>query len=87
MDRIGKMFRNLFLGVALVFVSCTDAQCARRAAFGSEGHITCYSGGKITFDGDSTGQILSEEQSDGWFFKDKKTSNLIRVSGDCVITN
>lgn len=60
---------------------------AQRAALGSPGHITCYSGGQVIYEGDSTGKILTEEHSDGWFFMDSKTKNLVRVSGDCVIRN
>ena len=65
----------------------TDAPIAQRRALGDAGHITCYSGGQVIYDGDSTGKILTEEQSDGWFFMDAKTQGLVRVSGDCVIKN
>ena len=54
---------------------------------GSSGHITCYSGGKVIYEGYSTGKISSEHQSDGWFFQDIKTGKLIRVSGDCLVEN
>ena len=71
----------------LTLLACTDAQLARGKALGEAGHITCYSGGQVIYDGDSTGKILTEEQSDGWFFMDAKTGRLVRVSGDCLIRN
>jgi hypothetical protein len=71
----------------LLLLACTDAQIARNRALGDPGHITCYSGGQVIYDGDATGKILTEEQSDGWYFMDAKTDRLVRVSGDCVIRN
>ena len=73
--------------IIFFLAGCTDAQIAQRRALGDAGHITCYSGGQVIYDGDSTGKILTEEQSDGWFFMDAKTQGLVRVSGDCVIKN
>lgn len=70
-----------------LLLACTDAQVAQRSALGSPGHIICYSGGQIIYEGDSTGKILTEDRSDGWFFMDAKTKSLVRVSGDCVIRN
>jgi hypothetical protein len=66
---------------------CTDASWSQIGAYGSSGKITCYSGGKVIYEGASTGKIATEEHSDGWFFKEANTGNLIRVSGDCVIRN
>jgi len=75
---------TLFL---LALFACTDAERAQRAAYGEPGHVTCYSGGQVIYDGDSTGKILSEQGSDGWLFMDAKTQRLVRVSGDCVVRN
>jgi hypothetical protein len=75
---------TLFL---LALLACTDAERAQHAAFGEPGHITCYSGGQVIYDGDSTGRIESEQRSDGWLFMDAKTRRLVRVSGDCVVRN
>lgn len=73
--------------IALVVIGCTDTDIASVGAFGSPGHITCYSGGKVIFDGVSTGRIQTVDRSDGWEFKDSKTGRFIRVSGPCVIEN
>jgi hypothetical protein len=41
----------------------------------------------VIYDGVSTGRIASEEHSDGWLLMDSQTGLLVRVSGDCVISN
>jgi len=77
------------LGLITLFTTfgCTDAMVSEVLSVGSKAHITCYSGGKVIYDGFSTGKVATEKQSDGWFFEDEKTGNLIRLSGDCVIEN
>ena len=79
----------LKLGFALTLLgalSCTDAQCGKVTALGNSAMVTCFSGGKLIYEGTSTGLVKSPENSDGWQFKDAKTHALIEVSGDCVIT-
>jgi hypothetical protein len=71
----------------LTLLACSDTERASFSAIGEPGHITCYSGGQVIFDGQSTGKIETENQSDGWKFMDAKTNRLVRVSGDCVIRN
>jgi hypothetical protein len=66
---------------------CTDAQWQQVSVLGNAGEITCYSGGKIIYQGKSTGKISTEEGSDGWYFKEDGSGKLIRVSGACVIRN
>ena len=72
---------------ALVLGGCTDAERAQIGAIGSEAHIECWSAGVKYYDGWSTGKIMSEKDSDGWFFVEKGSNDLIRVSGPCVIRN
>ena len=71
----------------MLLIACSDTEIAQLTAIGEPGHITCYSGGQVIFEGDSTGKIATEEQSDGWKFMDAATGRLIRVSGDCLIRN
>jgi hypothetical protein len=75
----------------LIFVfalaGCTDADMAHLSAMGSSGHIKCWSGGAVIFEGDSTGVIHTVDKSDGWEFKDIKTGKFTRISGACVIQN
>ena len=72
---------------ALVVGGCTDAERAQIGSVGSEAHIECWSAGYKYYDGYSTGKVKTEQGSDGWFFQEKGTDSLIRVSGSCVIRN
>ena len=79
--------KKLLLVVLALFVSaCTDGQLGKVAALGQPGHVTCYSGEKVIFDGNSTGKITNSHESDGYFFLDALTNKLVEVSGNCVIT-
>ena len=75
---------TLFL---LALLACSDTYRASWKAVGEPGSITCYSGGQVIFDGQSTGKIESEDRSDGWKFMDATNNRLVRVSGDCVVKN
>ena len=78
---------NKLLVICLLALGCTDTTRASWGAYGRSGHITCYSGGKITYEGDSTGRIATVDNSDGWEFQEAGSSKFIRVSGACVIKN
>ena len=78
---------TLLLIVLLGLSACSDAERTQLMAVGSSGHITCYSGTLKIYEGDATGKIATESHSDGWFFKEKVTGDLIRVSGSCLIRN
>lgn len=80
--------KKWILGTMMFFgISCTDAMCGSITAYGDAAHIKCWSGGKLIYEGDSTGRIATTDGSDGWEFKDSKTGKFIRVSGQCVIEN
>jgi hypothetical protein len=77
-----KKFSIAFL---LVFVGCTDAGVSAFQAYGEAAHVVCHSGGKVIFDGCSTGRVLNSNQSDGYKFRDALTGRLVEVSGECFI--
>jgi hypothetical protein len=79
--------KGLLILSTLFITNCTNADFVQLTSYGSPGHIVCYSGGKVIYDGYSTGKIATEQQSDGWYFEDAKTRKLVRVSGDCLIEN
>lgn len=66
-------------------VSCTDAGCGKLTSLGSSARVECFSGGKLIYSGESTGKVLSEKNSDGYYFKDKLDGKMKEVSGNCVI--
>lgn len=78
--------KKLVLSMFLVLgVSCSDAGRAKIFGFGQARSIVCYSGGKMIYKGNSTGKINSEQQSDGYYFKEQGTGKLIEVSGNCIL--
>lgn len=78
------MKKVLILMVLFMGVSCSDAKRAKMFSFGDGRNVKCYSGGKVIYSGASTGQIRSEENSDGYYFKDTR-GVLVEVSGDCLL--
>lgn len=70
----------------LALTGCTDAFMSSASQLGTPQHVVCYSGGKVIYDGHSTGVIHNESQSDGFYFKSKETGKAVQVNGDCVIT-
>lgn len=73
--------------VMLAVSACTDVQRASLGAFGDAATITCYSGGRVFYQGQSTGRVKATDNSDGWEFKDAKTGKFVRLSGSCVVEN
>lgn len=76
-----------YILLAGLLVGCTPAEMAQYKAIGKAGHIVCYSGGEKIYEGYSEGKIQTEKKSDGWYFMEKQTGDLIRLSGDCLIRN
>ncbi len=74
------------LTVLLSCVGCTDAFQSQISAYGSKHHVELWSGGQKVREWTSTGKVLSEENSDGYYFCDQETGELVRVTGDLVIT-
>lgn len=76
-------FKILLLTFIVMF-GC-DATIGKFTSLGKSAYIKCHSGGKVIYEGTSSGKVLSEKDSDGYFFKDKSTGSMLEVSGDCVI--
>lgn len=72
----------LFIGLN----SCTDAEQAKITGYGKDYKIEMYSGGKLVKTWYSSGKVLSEENSDGYYFEQKMTNKIVEVSGDVIIT-
>lgn len=77
--------RIFILSFLLLSTSACDSTVAKLEAFGGSAHVTCYSGTEVIYEGFSSGKVLSEEGSDGYFFRDSKTGRAMEVSGNCVI--
>lgn len=80
--------KKIYLALCLVTLACmsgcTNAERAKLGAYGNN-TVIMYSGGKEIRRWESIGYVMNEGQSDGFYFRDKETNKLIRVSGDVVI--
>lgn len=72
--------------LSLATCGCTDAERSSIAAYGAEHSVELWSGGQKVREWTSTGKVFSEENSDGYYFMDKKTGKQVLVTGDLVIT-
>lgn len=83
-----KLHSHLLVIAIAIFVvpGCTDAERASLSAYGEQHVIELYSGGQKVREWQSTGKVFSEENSDGFYFKDSATGKLVRVTGDVVVT-
>lgn len=70
----------------LSLTGCSNAQWADVKAWGQRHHVKCWSGGVVIYDGHTTGKIENEDHSDGYFFQEEESGQLVRVSGNCLIT-
>lgn len=79
--------KNLLLTVVALVAGCSNADIAHLGTWGGSQHIVLYAAnGSIIGQWDSSGLVKTESGSDGWFFVDKLTGKLVRISGPVVIT-
>ena len=77
---------KLYLCIAaLMFAGCTDGVIGKIKSYGSGAKVRCWSGGVLIYDGGSTGKVLSEKNSDGYYFIDKSSGDMLEIAGDCII--
>ena len=82
-----KTIATLFIVIILGGFSCTDAQRSKIGGFGDEFKVEMINcNGTVARSWISSGKVSSEKDSDGYYFKDKKTGNLIEVTGMLIIT-
>lgn len=80
--------KTRILGVmlmALTLAACTDADMAHMGQLNDPAHVQCFSGGKVVYEGYSTGKIQSNQSEDGLYFKEKETGKFVRLYADCVV--
>jgi hypothetical protein len=71
--------------LAIACCGCTDADVSQATAFGTPCKVTVWSGGEAVKEYRSTGRVHSEQDTDGWYFRDAQTGKLVRVSGTVTI--
>lgn len=73
--------------VLFISVSCTDAEMSKLGGYGDEFTIEMVNcDGSISKSWVSSGKVLSEQSSDGYYFSEKGTGKLIEVTGRLIIT-
>jgi hypothetical protein len=74
-----------FLALTIIAVSsCTDASRSKIGGYGYTYKVTVI-GGDTTMVFHSTGKVLSEDKSDGYYFTNEANGKLVEVSGNVVI--
>lgn len=79
-----QMIKYVIIAAAVLFSGCTDAYFGKLKSLGSSASVKCYSGGKLVVDTISTGKIRSEANSNGYYFVEKDTDEMIEVDADCI---
>lgn len=82
-----KLINKLVILCLVVSISaCSDAEKSAMSAWGQKHRVKMYSGGQVVGEWTSTGKIVNETDSDGYYFKDDQTGKIVTVSGDVTIT-
>jgi hypothetical protein len=82
-----KKFIFIYLLPLLILAGCTDAFQSKIGGYGDRFKIELVNcDGTVTHEWTSSGKVMSEGQSDGYYFMDEKTDKLIEVSGTIIIT-
>ena len=77
----------LFIAIVMGSTSCTDAKRAKWGGLGDKFKVEMINcDGTVARTWVSSGKVLSEANSDGYYFEDEKTGKLIEVTGRLVIT-
>jgi hypothetical protein len=78
------IFTTAILGI-ISLTSCTDAEKAKMGGYGKTYTVQVLGPDTvITFQ--STGKVISENESDGYYFTNAANNKLTEVSGTVIIT-
>jgi len=70
--------------MAMMLTSCTDATMSKMGGYGDTFTVKVL-GPDTIITYHSTGKVISEEKSDGYYFTNRETGKLIEVSGNVII--
>ena len=73
-----------FFAIATLMVSCTDATLSKLGGYGDTFTIKVM-GPDTVITYHSTGKVISEKESDGYYFESRETGKLVEVSGNVII--
>lgn len=81
------MKKIALLITAVVAFGCTDAEQSKMGGLGDKFSVELVNcDGTITHKWISSGKVLSEANSDGYYFMEDKTDKLVEVTGTLIIT-
>lgn len=80
-----KSYFGFLIVGCLTLCGCTKAERSQVLGFGKDYAVSVYSGGEKVREFTSSGKVLTEEKSDGWFFTNKETGKLVRISGTVIV--
>jgi hypothetical protein len=81
------MKKIALLITAVVAFGCTDAEQSKMGGLGDKFSVELVNcDGTITHKWISSGKVLSENGSDGYYFMEDKTDKLVEVTGTLIIT-
>ena len=72
------------LTIMATMVSCSDAEKSKLGGYGDTFTVKVL-GPDTVFTYHSTGKVISEEHSDGYYFTNAATGKLVEVSGNVII--
>ena len=72
------------LTIMATMVSCTDAEKSKLGGYGDTFTVKVL-GPDTIITYHSTGKVISERESDGYYFTNRETGKLVEVSGNVII--
>jgi len=73
-----------FIAAVVFLSSCTDATLSKVGGYGDTFTVKVL-GPDTVITYESTGKVISEEHSDGYYFTNAATGKLVEVSGTVII--
>ena len=72
------------LTIMATMVSCTDAELSKVGGYGDTFTVKVL-GPDTVITYHSTGKVISEQNSDGYYFNSRENGKLVEVSGNVII--
>jgi len=72
------------LTIMATMVSCTDAEKSKLGGYGDTFTVKVL-GPDTVITYHSTGKVISEKESDGYYFTNRENGKLVEVSGNVII--
>jgi len=82
-----KFLFALLVIIAISLTSCRNSTIAQYSSLGDDCKVELVNcDGSITHTWYSSGKVSTETNSDGYYFQDRTTNKLVRISGNLIIS-